>query len=238
MSVADQASAKNGASACRIRCICAGVTSAFSTLLEARLLGAGDDVLPAVGLEHERVHRGALGRAERRGAASRGRSRRRRAPASGRMPSTAPTSSISSSTPRSRSAPERRASSRAPFELVEDRVLRLLLPVEQEHVLPQRREVRRRARCSSGSAPGVNSSMSQRQREHRPGRLAQHRAGDVVGLRQERVARGHADGGHALEAAEQLLVLQLLVGEAHQRLERDLVAEPVVAAELERSWRR
>ena len=59
VSVVDQASAKNGASACRIRCICAGVTSAFSTLLEARLLGAGDDVLPAVGLEHERMHRGA-----------------------------------------------------------------------------------------------------------------------------------------------------------------------------------
>ena len=36
-----------------------------------------------------------------------------------------------------------------------------------------------------------------------------------------------------LEAAEQLLVLELLVGEAHQRLERDLVAEPVVAADLE-----
>ena len=40
-------------------------------------------------------------------------------------------------------------------------------------------------------------------------------------------------GDHRLDAAEQLLVLQLLVGEAHQRLERDLVAEPVVAADLE-----
>ena len=38
---------------------------------------------------------------------------------------------------------------------------------------------------------------------------------------------------HALDAAEQLLVLELLVAEAHQRLERDLVAEPVVAAHLE-----
>ena len=38
---------------------------------------------------------------------------------------------------------------------------------------------------------------------------------------------------HPLDAAEQLLVLELLVGEAHQRLERGLVAEPVVAAHLE-----
>ena len=37
----------------------------------------------------------------------------------------------------------------------------------------------------------------------------------------------------ALDAAEQLLVLELLVGEAHQRFQRDLVAERVVAAELE-----
>ena len=37
----------------------------------------------------------------------------------------------------------------------------------------------------------------------------------------------------ALDAAEELLVLELLVGEAHQRLERRLVAEPVVAADLE-----
>ena len=40
-----------------------------------------------------------------------------------------------------------------------------------------------------------------------------------------------------LDAAEQLLVLELLVAEAHERLERDLVAEPVVAAESRASWR-
>ena len=39
--------------------------------------------------------------------------------------------------------------------------------------------------------------------------------------------------GHALEAAEHLLVLEFLVGEAHQRFERDLVAEPVLAADLQ-----
>jgi hypothetical protein len=47
------------------------------------------------------------------------------------------------------------------------------------------------------------------------------------------VAGGHLRREQLLEAAEELLVLQLLVGEADERLERDLVAEPMVAADLE-----
>ena len=38
---------------------------------------------------------------------------------------------------------------------------------------------------------------------------------------------------HRLDPAEQLLVLELLVAEADQRLQRGLVAEPVVTADLE-----
>ena len=71
------------------------------------------------------------------------------------------------------------------------------------------------------------------EREHRPRRLAEHDARDVVRIRQHAVARRHAFGGQRLDAAEQLLVLELLVAEAHERFERDLVAEPVVAADLE-----
>jgi hypothetical protein len=37
--------------------------------------------------------------------------------------------------------------------------------------------------------------------------------------------------GELLDAAKQRLVLELLVGEAHQRLQRHLVAVPVVAAD-------
>jgi hypothetical protein len=37
-----------------------------------------------------------------------------------------------------------------------------------------------------------------------------------------------------LQAAEELLVLELLFGQAQQRLQRDLVAERVVVADLER----
>ena len=64
-------------------------------------------------------------------------------------------------------------------------------------------------------------------------RFAQHRLGDVVRLRQEGVAGGHALRDHRLHAAEQLLVLEFLVGKAHQCFERDLVAEPIFAAELQ-----
>jgi len=69
--------------------------------------------------------------------------------------------------------------------------------------------------------------------QHRPGALAEHGAGDVVRLRNERVAGSHALRGHSLHAAEKLLVLKLLVGEAHQGLEGSLVAEPVLAADLD-----
>ena len=42
-----------------------------------------------------------------------------------------------------------------------------------------------------------------------------------------------ASAHHRLDAAEQRLVLELLVAEAHQRLERVLVAQPMIAADLE-----
>ena len=63
--------------------------------------------------------------------------------------------------------------------------------------------------------------------------LAEHRAGDVVGIDVEAIAIRQDLADHRLDAAEQLLVLQLLVAEAHQRLERDLVAQPVFVAELQ-----
>ncbi len=52
-------------------------------------------------------------------------------------------------------------------------------------------------------------------------------------MRHEPVAGGHAVRDHPLDPAEQLLMLELLVGEAHEGLERCLVAQPVVAGELE-----
>ena len=69
--------------------------------------------------------------------------------------------------------------------------------------------------------------------QHRPGRGAEHGLRHLVGLREERVGAGHAVRDHRLEAAEELLVLELLVGEAHEGLQRHLVAHPVVAAHLQ-----
>ena len=53
------------------------------------------------------------------------------------------------------------------------------------------------------------------------------------GCGRKAVAGGHAVGGEALDAAEERLVLELLVGEAHERLEGDLVAHPVLAARFQ-----
>ena len=105
--------------------------------------------------------------------------------------------------------------------------------MEQEHVLPQLGQVR--VRLDARPVVRLREQLDvERQPEHGPGRFAEHRAGDVVRLRLEAVARGHVGCGHLLEAAEQLLVLELFVGQTHQRFEGDLVAEPVALADLER----
>ena len=119
-----------------------------------------------------------------------------------------------------------------PFELVHDRVLRFFFPVEQEHVLEQSRQVfgRTDARAVVRLAEQLDVAG---QRQHGPGAFAENEVGHVVGRDVEAIARRHALGHEPLDAAEQLLVLQLLVGEADQRFERGLIAEPVVAADLE-----
>jgi hypothetical protein len=71
------------------------------------------------------------------------------------------------------------------------------------------------------------------ERKHRPRGLAQHEPRDVVRPRHEAVTRGHAARDHAVYAPEELLVLELLFGEAHERFERGLVAERVPAAHFE-----
>ena len=119
-----------------------------------------------------------------------------------------------------------------PLELVEDRVLAFLLPVVEEHVLEQLGELGVGLDALAVVELGEQLDV-QRQRQHRPGALAEHGAGDVVGVDVEAVAVGQHVADHRVDAAEQRLVLQLLVAEPHQRLERNLVAEPVVVAQFE-----
>jgi hypothetical protein len=102
-------------------------------------------------------------------------------------------------------------------------MLRFLLPVIEEDVLPQLGYV--------GIAVDAFAVMCQHkeldvtgQRKHCPRRLAEHCRSDGVRFRQEGVTVRHACGRHQLDPAEQFLVLDLLAGEANQRFERRLVA--------------
>ena len=118
------------------------------------------------------------------------------------------------------------------LELVENRVLALLFPVKEEHVLEQLGELG----IVSDALEIVRLREQldiQRQRQHRPGALAEHGVGDGIGVDVEPIAGGQHLADHRVDAAEQRLVLQLLVAEPHQRLERVLVAEPVLVAQFQ-----
>ena len=118
------------------------------------------------------------------------------------------------------------------FQLVELDVLALVLPVEEKHVLEQFRQL----------AIGLDTLAivilyeeldMQRQHKHGPRALSEHGPCHLVGIDIEAIAGRQRLAHHRLDAAEQRLVLDLLVAEPHQRLERVLVAQPVVAADLE-----
>ena len=72
----------------------------------------------------------------------------------------------------------------------------------------------------------------QRQRQHRPGTFAKNRTGDGIVVDVKPVTAGQNVTGHRVHEAEQSLVFQLLVAEPYQRLERDLIAEPMILAQL------
>src|SRR5262249_11200300 len=71
------------------------------------------------------------------------------------------------------------------------------------------------------------------ERQYCPCALAEHGVGDSVGVDIEAVALGQHLADHRIDAAEQFLMLQLLIAESKQCLERDLITEPVVSAQLE-----
>ena len=124
-----------------------------------------------------------------------------------------------------------------PFELVEDGVLALLFPVVEEHVLEELRELG--VRSDTLGVVELREQLDiQRQRQHRPCALAEHGMGDRVGADVEAITVRQDVADHAVDPAEQRLVLQLLVAESHQRLERHLIPEPVVMAQFQNLWRR
>src|SRR4051812_32708924 len=72
-----------------------------------------------------------------------------------------------------------------------------------------------------------------RERKYGPRRLAENEVRHVVRIRRELVPRRHARRGQRLDAPEQFLVLQLLVAETDERLQGELIREPMVLADLE-----
>ena len=119
-----------------------------------------------------------------------------------------------------------------PFELVEDRVLAFLLPVIKEHILEELGELG--VGIDALAIVELSEQLDiQGQRQDRPAALAEHRVGDGIGVEVEAVAAGQNLADHRLDAAEQRLVLQLLVAEPNQRLERHLIAKPVIPAQLQ-----
>jgi hypothetical protein len=73
----------------------------------------------------------------------------------------------------------------------------------------------------------------QRQRQHRPRALAEHGVSDSVGVDIKAIAVRQNLADHRVDATEKGLVLQLLVAKPNQRLERNLVTEPVIVAQLQ-----
>ena len=60
----------------------------------------------------------------------------------------------------------------------------------------------------------------ERQGQHRPCALPEHGMADAIGVDVEAIAVGQNLADHRVDAAEQRLMLQLLIAEPDQRLER------------------
>jgi hypothetical protein len=118
------------------------------------------------------------------------------------------------------------------LELIEDGVLTFPLPVIEEDVLEQLGELGVGLDTLAIVELGEQLDV-QCQRQHRPGALAEHRVGDAVGVDVETVTCGQNVADHGVDATEQRLVLKFLVTETHQRFERNLIAEPVIVAQIQ-----
>ena len=111
-------------------------------------------------------------------------------------------------------------------------MLALLLPVIEEHVLEQFGEFG--VGIDALAIVQLREQLDiERERQHRPRALAEYRVGDGVRIDVKAIPKGQYIADHRVDAAEQRLVLQLLITEPNQRLERDLVAEPMIMAQLQ-----
>ncbi|WP_454651105.1 hypothetical protein [Bradyrhizobium liaoningense] len=73
----------------------------------------------------------------------------------------------------------------------------------------------------------------ERQRQHGPRALAEHGSRDIVGIDVEVVAFRQDVADHRIDQAEQRLMFQFLIAESNQCLERHLITEPMIVAQLD-----
>jgi hypothetical protein len=73
----------------------------------------------------------------------------------------------------------------------------------------------------------------ERQGQHRPRALAEHGVSDAIGVDVEAIAVGQHLANQRVDPAEQRLMFQLFIAEPDQRLERNLVPEPVIVAQFQ-----
>ena len=111
-------------------------------------------------------------------------------------------------------------------------MLRFLFPVVKKHVLPKLGQTDVRIDALAIVRQHEELDMAG-QREHCPSGLRKYGRRDGIRLRHECVTVGHPRCAHALDATEELLVFDLFVPHADQRLERSLITQPVLAAHVE-----
>ena len=115
-------------------------------------------------------------------------------------------------------------------------MLTLLLSVIEEYILEQLGQLG--VGVDALAIVSLSEELNiQGQRQHRPSTFAEHGAGDHVGVEIETVAAGQYLADHRIDAAEQCLVLQLLVAEPDQRLDHNLVAQRGDRGSIPVPWR-
>ncbi|MCY1388824.1 hypothetical protein D9M71_36060 [compost metagenome] len=99
-----------------------------------------------------------------------------------------------------------------------------ILPVKLEDVLEQWAQLL--ARGDALYVVRLNEQFDMTgQRQYRPGAGRQHRAGHIVRIGNLTISRRQSSSHHRLDAPEQFLMLDLVVGKTHQRFECELIVK-------------
>lgn len=113
---------------------------------------------------------------------------------------------------------------RLPLQFIEYDVPAFILPVKFEDILEEWAQLL--ARGDALHVVRLNKQLDMTgQRQHRPGAGRQYRARHIVWIGNLTISRWQLRTNHRLNAPEQLLMLDLVVGKAHQRFECELIVK-------------